>query len=162
PNGERTRSAIRRPAMKKNSIHPKSPKRASKPHAREGMTIGMDLGDKTSRYCILDAAGEVLREGSVPTHKKGVSREFGALPRCRVAMEVGTHSPWVSRLLKNFGHEVFVANPRQLKLITESSRKDDRLDARMLARLARVDPELLRPIRHRSEQAQQHLMQIRV
>ena len=77
-------------------------------------------------------------------------------------MEVGTHSPWVSRLLQGLGYEVIVANARQVKLISSSSRKDDRLDAQMLARLARFDPGLLRPIRHRSEQAQQHLMKIRV
>ena len=77
-------------------------------------------------------------------------------------MEVGTHSPWVSRLLKSLGYEVIVANPRQVKLISASSRKKDRMDARLLARLARVDPELLRPIRHRGEQAQMDLMAIRI
>ncbi|MDQ2949627.1 MAG: IS110 family transposase [Acidobacteriota bacterium] len=126
------------------------------------MTIGMDLGDKTSRYCVLDGNGEVVQEGSVATTKKGMGQVFGALRRCRIALEVGTHSPWVSRLLKSFGHEVIVANARQVKLISQSTRKDDKLDAQTLARLARVDPELLRPIRHRSEQAQMDLMQIRV
>jgi transposase len=87
---------------------------------------------------------------------------FARLGRCRVAIEVGTHSPWLSRLLKSFGHEVIVANARQVKLISASSRKDDRLDAQTLARLARVDPQLLRPIQHRSEKAQGHLMVIRV
>src|SRR6202049_1495739 len=77
-------------------------------------------------------------------------------------MEGGTHSPWVSRLLGSLGHEVIVANARQVKLISASSRKSDRLDAQTLARLARMDPELLRPIRHRSEKAQGHLMQVRV
>jgi transposase len=89
-------------------------------------------------------------------------RVFGARKRCRIAMEVGTHSPWVSRLLGGMGHEVIVANARQVQLISASSRKDDRLDAQTLARLARVDPQLLRPIRHRSEKAQAHLMSIRV
>jgi len=125
------------------------------------LTIGMDLGDKTSRYCVLNGSGEVSKEGSVPTSKKGMLERFGALARCRIAMEVGTHSPWVSRLLSQLGHEVIVANARQVKLISESSRKDDRLDARLLARLARVDPALLRPVRHRSEQAQLHLLEIR-
>jgi transposase len=122
----------------------------------------MDLGDKTSRYCILNGLGEVQKEASTATTKKGLAQVFGALKRCRIAIEVGTHSPWVSRLLKQLGHEVFVANPRQLKLISQSSRKDDRVDAQMLARLARADPELLRPIRHRSEAAQLDLMRIRV
>jgi transposase len=87
---------------------------------------------------------------------------FGSLGRARIAIEVGTHSPWVCRLLGSLGHELIVANPRQVKLITESSRKDDRLDAQTLARLARIDPQLLRPIQHRSEKAQTALMVIRV
>jgi transposase len=122
----------------------------------------MDLGDKTSRYCGLDEDGEVLLERSVATTKKGLTQVFGALARCRVALEVGTHSPWVSRLLKSFGHEVIVANARQVKLITQSTRKNDKLDAHTLARLARIDPQLLRPIQHRSEQAQLALLQVRV
>ena len=126
------------------------------------MTIGMDLGDKTSRYCQLDEQGVVGKEGSVGTTKKAMAQMFGGMKRSRIAVEGGTHSPWVSRLLKSLGHEVIVANARQVKLISQSSRKDDRLDAQTLARLARVDPELLRPIRHRSEKAQQHLMKIRV
>lgn len=126
------------------------------------MTIGMDLGDKTSRCCAISESGEVLFEKGVSTTKKGMAEVFGALARCRVALEVGTHSPWVSRLLANLGHEVIVANARHVKLISQSTRKDDKLDAHTLARLARIDPELLRPIRHRSEQAQLDLLQIRV
>jgi transposase len=122
----------------------------------------MDLGDKTSRYCVLGEDGEVIREGSVPTTKKGMMQAFGAIGRCRIAMEVGSHSRWVSRLLTALGHEVIVANARQVKLISASSRKDDKLDARMLARLARMDPKLLAPIRHRSEEAQADLNLIRV
>ena len=143
--------------MKKNNTSQQSRK-----GAKGGITMGMDLGDKTSRYCVLDGKGEVVEEGSVATTKKELAQVLGAMGRCRIAMEVGTHSPWVSRLLKSLGHEVIVANARQVKLISASSRKDDRLDAQTLARLARVDPELLRPIRHRSEKAQQHLMKIRV
>jgi len=126
------------------------------------VTIGIDLGDKTSRYCELNAAGEVLVEGACATTKKGMSELFGAMAPCRIAIEVGTHSPWVSRELKKYGHEVIVANARQVQLISQSSRKNDKLDAQMLARLARVDPALLRPIRHRSEEAQKDLMTIRV
>jgi transposase len=122
----------------------------------------MDLGDKTSRYCVLEEQGEAIKEGSVATTKKGMAQVFGAMKRCRIAIEVGTHSPWVSRLLKQLGHEVIVANARQVKLISQSSRKDDKLDARTLARLVRIDPELLRPIRHRSEKAQHDLLAIRV
>jgi transposase len=150
--------------MKKNNTGLKDREQAAKTggERKQQITIGMDLGDKTSRYCAIDENGEVLFERSVSTTKKGMAQVFGALGRCRIALEVGTHSPWVSRLLKSFGHEVIVANARQVKLISQSSRKDDKLDARMLARLARIDPELLRPIRHRSEQAQLDLTQIRV
>ena len=124
-------------------------------------TIGLDLGDRSSRYCILDEQGEVIAEGSVTTTKKGLAQVFGSKPRSRMALEVGTHSPWVSRYLADLGHEVIVANARRVRLITDSTRKDDRLDAKTLGRLARIDPELLSPIRHRSQQAQADLMVIR-
>jgi len=146
--------------MKKNSITRQSPRQASKA-SRGPITIGMDLGDKTSRYCVWNEQG-VAGEGSVATTRKGMTEKFGGGSRMRIAMEVGTHSPWVSRLLTALGHEVIVANARQVRLIAESTRKDDKLDARMLARLAQIDPELLRPIRHRSEKAQQDLLAIRV
>lgn len=127
-----------------------------------GVTIGMDVGDRSSRYCVLDTAGEILEEGEVASTRKAMEERFGSAGRCRMALEVGTHSPWLSRWLEKFGHQVMVANARQVKLISASSRKDDRLDAQTLARLARVDPKLLRPIQHRSEKAQGHLTVIRV
>jgi transposase len=148
--------------MKKNSSGCKSPKVRMKATRATNVTVGMDLGDKTSRYCMLDENGEVSLEASVATTKKAMRQVFVTMKPCRVAMEVGTHSPWVSRLLKSFGHEVIVANARQVQLISKSSRKNDRMDAQTLARLARVDPRLLRPIQHRSEQAQGHLRVIRV
>jgi transposase len=125
------------------------------------LTIGLDLGDRNSFYCVLDGSGQVIREHKLSTTAKALREVFGSLPRSRVALETGTHSPWVSRLLKELGHEVIVANPRNVRLIGESRRKDDRLDARMLARLARIDPELLSPVEHRSAQAQADLMVIR-
>lgn len=148
--------------MKQSIRKPKSPTRSIKIRKTDRVTIGMDLGDKTSRYCALNGAGEVLVEGACATTKKGMAQVFGAMAHCRIAIEVGTHSPWVSRELKRYGHEVIVANARQVKLISQSSRKNDKVDARMLARLARVDTELLRPIRHRGEAAQQDLMTIRI
>ncbi len=145
----------------KNSITRQSPKRKSKRKALQ-LTIGIDLGDKTSRYCVLNEDGEIMLEASVRTRRQELVSTFGRMGRQRMAMEVGTHSPWVSRLLASLGHEVMVANARQLQLITCSSRKCDPLDARMLAQMARADPRLLRPIRHRSEQAQLDLVKIRV
>ena len=148
--------------MKKRSSSQKRPKPTVKSKGtQERVTIGMDLGDKTSRYCMLSSEGEILREGQVTTSKAGMVERFGSLGRARIALEVGTHSPWVSRLLQKLGHETVVANPKQVKLITESSRKDDRLDAQTLARLARIDPQLLRPIQHRSDKAQGALRIIR-
>jgi transposase len=86
---------------------------------------------------------------------------FGGMPRSRIALETGMHSPWVSRLLSELGHEVIVAHARKVRLIGESRRKDDRMDAPTLARLARIDPQLLCPVKHRSAQAQADLTLIR-
>ncbi len=149
--------------MKKNNMisTPQSPK-VAQATKQERITIGVDLGDKNSRFCCLNQNGEVEKEGSVAMTRKAMLEKFGIAERCRIAMEVGTHSPWVSRLLASLGHEVIVANARQVQLISASSRKTDRVDARTLARLARVDPELLRPIRHRSEEGQADLMTVRV
>ena len=114
----------------------------------------MDLGDRTSRYCILDEAGEKVSEDQLPTTKAGLDSLFAKMAPSRIALEVGTHSPWVSRHLAAMGHEVIVANAHKVKLITQSVQKNDRIDAEQLARLARVDPKLLSPIRHRGEEAQ--------
>jgi len=145
--------------MKKNSTRTKKSK-SDRNAPRQ--TIGLDLGDRNSRFCRLGADGRILEESSVPTQATAIQKVFGAMRRCRIALEVGTHSPWVSRLLTELGHEVIVANPRQVALIGASSRKNDRMDAQALARLARVDPQLLQPIRHRSREAQEDLMVIRV
>lgn len=125
------------------------------------LTIGLDLGDRSSWYCVLDGTGELVHEQKLSTTAKAIKEVIGAMPRSRIALETGTHSPWVSRLLSKLGHEVIVANARNVRLIGESRRKDDRLDARTLARLARIDPQLLAPVKHRSVQAQTHLMVIR-
>ena len=125
------------------------------------LTIGLDLGDRTSHYCVLNEMGEVIVEDKLATTPKGMEEVFSRIPRSRIALETGTHSPWVSRLLTQLGHEAIVAHARNVRLIWESSRKDDRLDARTLARLARIDPGLLGPVRHRSAQAQIHLTVIR-
>jgi len=125
------------------------------------LTIGLDLGDRISRCCILDEAGQIILEQELPTTAKGIEQVFSKIPRSRIALETGTHSPWISRQLGQYGHEVIVAHARNVRLISESSRKDDRLDARTLGRLARIDPTLLSPVRHRSAKAQMHLTVIR-
>jgi transposase len=144
--------------MKKNST---VATRRKQNFSAKKLTIGMDLGDRFSYYCVLDEAGEVLIEQKLPTTRAAMQQVFGRMPRSRVALETGAHSPWVSRLLTQLGHEVIVAHARNVRLIGESSRKDDRLDARMLARLARLDPRLLSPVRHRSAKAQIDLTVIR-
>ena len=110
---------------------------------QQKLTIGLDLGDRTSWYCVLNGAGEVVLEQKLSTIPKAMKEVFGGMPRSRIALETGMHSPWVSRLLSELGHEVIVAHARNVRLIGESRKKDDRLDARMLARLVRIDPQLL-------------------
>jgi transposase len=125
------------------------------------LTIGLDLGDRASWYCGLDERGELLLEQKLSTTPKAMKEVFGGMPRSRIALETGMHSPWVSRLLSELGHEVIVAHARNVRLIGESRRKDDRRDARTLARLARIDPQLLCPVKHRSARAQADLTVIR-
>jgi transposase len=149
--------------MKKNSIARLQVTKSQirRMAAKQRLTVGLDLGDRSSRYCILDEAGEKASEDQLPTTKAGLDSLFGKMAPCRIALEVGTHSPWVSRHLAAMGHEVIVANPRKVRLITQSVKKNDRMDAEQLARLARVDPRLLAPIRHRGPEAQADLGVIR-
>jgi transposase len=126
------------------------------------VTVGLDLSDKQARYAILvDDQADLMAEGTLPLTAVGLRRLFGGEPGWRIALEAGTHSPWVSRDLAALGHEVLVANPREVALVFRSKRKNDRLDAGKLARLARFEPALLHPIRHRGEQAQQDLVLLR-
>ena len=127
----------------------------------EGGIAGVDLGDRMSEVCVIGEDGEVQEEARIPTTRAGMERWFGGRRRMRVAMEVGTHSPWVSRQLKEQGHEVLVANPRKLRFIYGNRRKADRVDARSLARVARMDATLLSPVEHRSEGMAQDLAVLR-
>src|SRR5580658_4612659 len=115
PSVRRARGAKRRPAMKKISTV-----------AVEGMqnfkenqlTIGLDLGDRSSHYCILNEAGEVILEQKLATTPEAMKQTFAKVPRSLIALETGTHSPWVSRLLKELGHQVLVAHAQKVQLIT--------------------------------------------
>jgi len=129
--------------------------------SQQKLTVGLDLGDRNSWYCVLEESGQIQLEQRVRTNAKALREVFGEMPHSRIGLEIGTHSPWISRLLSALGHEVIVANARKVRLIGESRKKDDRLDAQTLARLARIDPELLYPVKHRSAQAQADLMMIR-
>jgi len=149
--------------MKKNSIARLQVTKSQirRMAGKQKLTVGLDLGDRSSRYCILNEAGEAASEGELPTTKAGVDSLLAKMAPSRIALEVGTHSPWVSRQLRAMGHEVIMANPRKVRLITQSVKKNDRMDAEQLARLARVDPKLLAPIRHRGAEAQGDLAIIR-
>jgi transposase len=133
--------------------------------SKPSMTLGIDLGDKYSHLCLLDnESGEVLEEGRLRTTPEALRRRFSSEQQqpLRIAIEAGTHSPWVSRVLEQeCGHKVLVANPRKTKLIYSNKRKTDEIDAENLARLARVDPKLLYPLKHRGESSQAHLAIIR-
>jgi transposase len=125
------------------------------------MTIGLDLGDRASQLCVLDPQGKVVQRGRCATTRRGIRKKFERRPRATVVIEVGTHSPWVSKLLEELGHEVIVANPRRVKLISANHSKDDDVDAELLARLGRVDAKLLSPVEHRGVEAQTDLALIR-
>jgi transposase len=126
------------------------------------MTAGLDLGDKYSYLCLIDQeSGEVVEEGRLRTTPEALRRRFGPEQPLRIAIEAGTHSPWVSRVLEECGHEVLVANARKLRLIYANKRKTDEVDAENLARLARLDPKLLYPLKHRGEDSQAHMAIIR-
>src|SRR5919107_2059845 len=129
---------------------------------RPKMTAGLDLGDKYSYLCIIDQAdGEVIEEGRLRTTPEALRRRFASEQQLRIAIEAGTHSPWVSRVLEECGHEVLVANSRKLRFIYANKRKTEEVDAENLSRLARVDPKLLHPLRHRGEGSQAHMAIIR-
>jgi transposase len=145
---------------RKEGASAKARKRKRAEAARD--TIGIDLGDKVSRYAILNAAGELIEEGSFRNEVSSIEKHFGGDTQpARIAMEVGTQSAWIERELKRLGHDVIVANARELAWITSSDTKNDRSDAEKLARLARADLRLLKPVEHRTAEQQAELNVIR-
>jgi transposase len=138
--------------MKKNSKSEKS---------TPAETIGIDLGDKTSRYAIVNREGEVVEEGNFRNQVSSIQKQFGKMGRARIALETGAQSGWISRELTRLGHEVIVANAREVKWITASDKKNDRVDAKKLALLARADVRLLAPVELRSAEQQVELTLIR-
>jgi len=125
------------------------------------LTVGVDLGDQGSHYCILGLEGETLAEGQLRTTQEDLATFFQGLNGARVVVEVGTHSAWVQEVIRGCGHEVLVANPRLMDGSKRCKRKNDRIDANKLARLGRVDPESLYPIQHRSREVRQDLVMLR-
>jgi transposase len=128
---------------------------------RDRLTVGVDLGDKWSNYCIVGLDGEKLTEGELPTTQQDFAEFFQSLAAARVVMEVGTHSAWTRDVVASCGHEVLVANPRQMEGPKRRKRKNDRIDAHKLARVGRMDPQSLFSIEHRSVKVRQDLVAVR-
>ena len=128
----------------------------------DGITIGIDLGDKKHRICAMTGDGDIIDERNITNNREALLRLSRKHPGARIVMEVGTHSPWISRLFDQRKHQVIVANARKLRAIYENDRKSDTFDARMLAMLGRVEPRLLHPVDHQCEEAQRDLLQIKL
>ena len=126
------------------------------------LTIGIDLGDRRHTVCVLSAGGDSVTEEVIVNTRACLVALSARFPAATIVMETGTHSPWVSRLFEARGHRVYVANARKLRAISASHTKSDAEDARMLARLGRADPQLLSPVRHRSEATQRALVRLKV
>lgn len=135
---------------------------ASDSRKQGGMTIGIDLGDRRSDLCVLDVQGTVHVREQVATTESGITKALRPYAGARVILEVGSQSPWVSRLVVRLGHEVIVANPGRVRRIAAAEDKSDRIDAELLARLGRVDPALLRPIVHRGAEVHRDRALLRV
>ena len=125
------------------------------------LTIGLDLSDRSFRFCELNRQGEIVAEGEARLDRARLRRYLAAKPHARVALETGGQSGWVSETIAALGHEAVVANARELQAVTGRSHRSDRHDVRQLARLARVDPELLRPVKLRDSQQQADLFVVR-
>jgi len=147
--------------MKKNSKETRAGKALQAKSRTMKLTVGIDLGDEWSQCCFLDEGAEIVEECRVKMTREALKARFSELKPMLIAIEVGTHSRWVSESLSEYGHEVIVANAREIRAITGSDRKSDRADAEKLARYARVDRKILRPIKHRGEGAQVDLLVIR-
>lgn len=140
----------------------KSSKKKSEKTMNDGVAaIGIDLSDRTGRFYAIDEEGKEIEEGTITLRTPELEKWARSIAPTVMAIEAGTHSPWISRLLARCGHEVIVANPGKVALITKNVLKTDSVDAQYLARLARFDRELLFAIQHRGEQAQIDLQVIR-
>ena len=146
--------------IKRSSTVPRA-RRAARQDGLVPAAIGLDVGDRQSHFCILADDGQTIAEGKVPTTPEALRQFLAGLIPTRVALESGTHSGWISRLAESLKHEAIVANPRELRKIHQSDRKNDRADAQVLARMARFDPQLLAPIQHRSAEMQADIAMIR-
>ena len=149
--------------MKKHSKKVNEEGRKSATKEQPAITIGIDVGDQYSHFCQLDGDGEIVKRGRVASTQAALEKAFGKQAHSRIALETGTHCHWMCEVLTGLGHEVIVADARELKSISGSRRKNDPRDAEQLARLARVDVRLLHPVRMRKRKTQQdrNVMQAR-
>ena len=119
------------------------------------LTIGMDLGNKTCEICILNTSdGSLIVRETVCSDIVSIKKYFSKFTNpmiVQIALEAGTHSPWIYHLLKEMKFHVLVGHPRKLRAIWDNDNKNDQKDAEMLARIARFDTKLLSPIKHRSQ-----------
>jgi len=144
-----------------NSVKTKTLSRLNAEEVASIHTIGNDIGDTYTTYAAVDHEGKIVAEGRVATRARAIQQLYGGLPRVRMVLETGTHSPWMSRLLESMGHEVIVANSRELHMIFKSKKKRDQVDARTLAKVGRFDISLLHPVHHRGEEVQRDLTLLR-
>lgn len=146
--------------MKKSSK--KKSEKLSEKTMNDGVAaIGIDLSDRTGQFYAIDDEGKKIADGKIGLRTPELEKWAMSIAPTLMVIEAGTHSPWISRLLARCGHEVIVANPVKVALITQNVNKSDPVDAEYLARLGRFDRELLFPIQHRGEQAQIDLQVIR-
>jgi transposase len=137
--------------LKKHSIRNRQTAKSANGTRMTGYTIGLDVSDRYSYAAVLNAEGELVEQERLRSREPELRRWLSARPASVVALETGTHSRWMAKAARECGHQVLVANARELRLIYGGHTKTDQLDAVKLARLARVDAQLLRPIEHRGE-----------
>jgi transposase len=144
-----------------NAVTKRAAKIRKEPAMNNNIIIGMDLGDKFHLAVVFDGEGNELSSSKIINTKKAIAKFFESYKGAKIAIEAGTHSAWISRMLTEMGLTVYVGNPRKLRLIWDSNDKSDIRDARILGRVCRIDPELLHLLRHRGSQAQVDLTLIK-
>ena len=128
------------------------------------LTIGMDLGDKTSELCALNVERNIDGRATVTMNPAVLHKFFSKFKvpsRVTVIVEAGTHSPWVSDQLTEMGFGVIIADPRKLKAIWSNNNKSDRNDAELLARMGQSESDLLNQVYHKEHQHRLDLLQIK-
>lgn len=118
------------------------------------VTLGLDLGLRRTQVCVIDSSGAAVEERAVTTSREAISELLERFPKSRVVLEASTSARWIAALADALGHEVVVANPRNIPVVTANVRKCDRNNARLLAELGQVKPQLLSPVQLRSDRYQ--------